>query len=190
MFGFFLIFPHTQSYNETNTKQEYRLWTKELKRRGNKSTRHSPKSVSRSTFYTHFKTKDDVLDSISANIFEHVFSHSLTVEETHDFSKSSIFDYSHLLTHIFYHLHDEKDLITAILASSSKNAFLHDMRLHVMPIIERLISDRLVKRIDVPEKLLKDKVCEDFILSVVYWFENSCAESPEKIKDYFFAMNT
>ncbi|MBQ9276621.1 MAG: TetR/AcrR family transcriptional regulator [Clostridia bacterium] len=146
--------------------------------------------VSRSTFYTHFKTKDDVLDSISANIFEHVFSHSLTVEETHDFSKSSIFDYSHLLTHIFYHLHDEKELITAILASSSRNAFLHDMRLHVMPIIDRLISDRLVKRIDVPEKLLKDKVCEDFILSVVYWFENSCAESPEKIKDYFFAMNT
>ena len=29
--------------------------------------------VSRSTFYTHFKTKEDVLDSISANIFEHVF---------------------------------------------------------------------------------------------------------------------
>ncbi len=146
--------------------------------------------VSRSTFYTHFKTKDDVLDSISANIFDHVFSHSLTVEETHDFSKSSIFDYSHLLTHIFYHLHDEKELITAILASSSRSAFLHDMRLHVMPIIDRLISDRLVKRIDVPEKLLRDKVCEDFILSVVYWFENSCAESPEKIKDYFFAMNT
>ena len=146
--------------------------------------------VSRSTFYTHFKTKEDVLDSISSNIFEHVFSHSLTVEETHDFSKSSIFEYSHLLTHIFYHLHDEKDLITAILASSSRDAFLHDMRLHVMPIVERLINDKLVKSIDVPADLLKNKVCEDFILTVIYWFENDCAESPEHIKDYFFAMNT
>ena len=146
--------------------------------------------VSRSTFYTHFKTKEDVLDSISANIFEHVFSPSLTVEETHDFSKSSIFEYSHLLTHIFYHLHDEKDLITAILASSSRDAFLHDMRLHVMPIVERLINDKLVKSIDVPADLLKNKVCEDFILTVIYWFENDCAESPEHIKDYFFAMNT
>ncbi|MBR4800576.1 MAG: TetR/AcrR family transcriptional regulator [Clostridia bacterium] len=146
--------------------------------------------VSRSTFYSHFRTKEDVLNSISTNIFEHVFSHTLTVEETHDFSRSSIFDYSHLLTHIFYHLHDEEELITAILASSSRDAFLHDMRIHVMPIIDRLISERLVKRLDVPDSLLRQKVCEDFILSVVYWFENSCAESPERIKDYFFAMNT
>ncbi len=144
--------------------------------------------VSRSTFYTHFRTKEDVLDSISANIFEHVFSHSLTVEETHDFSKSSIFDYSHLITHIFYHLHDEKELITAILGSSSRNAFLHDMRESVMPIIERLILDRHVKHLDVPDALLKNKVCEDFILCVIYWFETDCAESPEKIKDYFFSM--
>lgn len=146
--------------------------------------------VSRSTFYTHFRTKDDVLKSISQGIFEHVFSHSLTVEETHDFSKSSIFEYSHLLTHIFYHLHDEKELITAILASESRETFLRDMRLHVMPIIERLINERLVKSINVPDDLLKNKVCEDFILTVVYWFENDCTESPEKIKDYFFNMNT
>ena len=145
--------------------------------------------VSRSTFYTHFRTKEDVLDSISANIFDHVFSHTLTVEETHDFSHSSIFDYSHLITHIFYHLHDEMELITAILASESRDAFLHDMRLHVMPIIERLINENFVRRIDVPAPLLKNKVCEDFILAVVYWFETKCADSPEKIKDYFFAMN-
>ena len=146
--------------------------------------------VSRSTFYTHFRTKEDVLSSISQGIFEHVFSHSLTVEETHDFSKSSIFEYSHLLTHIFYHLHDEKDLITAILASNSKDAFLHDMRSHVIPIVERLIADKMIRPIGVPEALLRQKVCEDFILTVVYWFENDCVESPEKIKDYFFSMNT
>ena len=146
--------------------------------------------VSRSTFYTHFRTKEDVLDSISENIFEHVFSHTLTVEETHDFSHSSIFDYSHLLTHIFYHLHDEEELITAILSSESRDNFLYNMRKNVMPIIERLINERFVKKIDVPDALLKKKVCEDFILTVVYWFETGCAESPERIKDYFFAMNT
>ena len=145
--------------------------------------------VSRSTFYTHFRTKEDVLSSISDSIFHHVFSHSLTVEETHDFSKSNIFEYSHLLTHIFYHLHDEKELITAILSSNSKDAFLHDMRSHVMPIVDRLIADKVIKPLNVPEPLLRQKVCEDFVLSVVYWFENGCEESPERIKDYFFSMN-
>ena len=145
--------------------------------------------VSRSTFYTHFKTKEDLLDSISKNIFDHVFSHSLTVEETHDFSKSSIFEYSHLLTHILYHLHDEKELITAILSSEGRDSFLYNMKENVMPIIERLINDELIKNDNIPTELLKNKVCEDFILCVVYWFSKNCKESPERIKDYFFSMN-
>ena len=74
--------------------------------------------VSRSTFYAHFKTKDEVLISITTMIINHVFSHSLKEETTHDFSKASIFDYTHLVTHTLYHLHDEKKLIEAILASS------------------------------------------------------------------------
>ncbi len=59
-------------------------------------------NISRSTFYAHFKSKEEVLSSINENIFDHVFSHSLKEEATHDFSKSSIFDYNHLLTHILY----------------------------------------------------------------------------------------
>ena len=145
--------------------------------------------VSRSTFYTHFGKKEDVLHSISADIFEHVFSHSLTVERTHDFSKTSIFEYSHLLTHIFYHLHDEKEVITAILSSEGRDIFLNNMRAHVSPIMDRLIGDRIIRRADIPEKLMRAKICESFILCVKYWFDNACFESPEKIRDYFFAMN-
>ena len=105
-------------------------------------------NVSRSTFYMHFKTKEDVLNSISENIFSHVFSHALTVEQTHDFSHSDIFEYSHLITHILYHLHDEKELITAILASESIEPFLDHMRSNVMPIVDRLIKDNLVIRLE------------------------------------------
>ena len=43
--------------------------------------------IGRSTFYCHFKDKNELLLSISRHIFEHVFSHSLKEEATHDFSK-------------------------------------------------------------------------------------------------------
>lgn len=59
--------------------------------------------VARSTFYAHYKTKEDLLKSICSTIFGHVFSHSLEEEKSHDFSKSSMLDYKHFITHIFYH---------------------------------------------------------------------------------------
>ena len=146
-------------------------------------------NISRSTFYLHFKTKEDVLNSISKNIFSHVFSHALTVEQTHDFSHSDIFEYSHLITHILYHLHDEKVLITAILSSESKELFLNQMRKNVMLVVDKLVLDGIMKNKQIPIDLFKAKLCEDFIICVLYWFEHDCYESPEKIKDYYFEMN-
>ena len=42
--------------------------------------------VGRTTFYTHFETKDALLESFCAEIFEHVFSEELNKEKNHDFS--------------------------------------------------------------------------------------------------------
>lgn len=57
-----------------------------------------------------------------------MFSHVLKEEKSHDFSRSSIFDYKHFITHIFYHIKDESRLIHAILLSQSKAIFLDYMR--------------------------------------------------------------
>lgn len=37
--------------------------------------------VARSTFYAHYKTKEELLKSICSTIFGHVFSHSLAEED-------------------------------------------------------------------------------------------------------------
>lgn len=43
-------------------------------------------NIGRSTFYTHFETKDDLLRALCTEIFDHVFSDHLTSESSHDFS--------------------------------------------------------------------------------------------------------
>ena len=73
--------------------------------------------VARSTFYAHYKTKEDLLKSVCTTIFSHVFSHVLKEEKSHDFSRSSIFDYKHFITHIFYHIKDESLGVTAKLGT-------------------------------------------------------------------------
>ena len=44
-------------------------------------------NIGRSTFYSHFETKEELLEEICREMFAHVFSKDLAPEKSHDFSK-------------------------------------------------------------------------------------------------------
>lgn len=68
--------------------------------------------ISRSTFYAHFETKDELLKAMCTDIFNHVFSHDIMSEEHHDFSdKDSLSDH---ITHILCHLREKQQTIKGI----------------------------------------------------------------------------
>lgn len=145
--------------------------------------------VSRSTFYAHFKTKDDVLDSLLRNIFHHVFSHSLHEEESHDFSHESVLEYKHLFTHTLYHLKDEKALVQTILNSACRARFLDEIRKEMTPLIRRVIHEGVIPSKDIPEALQVSATMESFVTLIAFWFQNDCAQTPEELTEYFVALN-
>ena len=145
--------------------------------------------VARSTFYAHYKTKEDLLKSICTTIFGHVFSHSLEEEQSHDFSKSSIFDYKHFITHIFYHLHDEKNLVHAILLSQSKDTFLNFLRGELREFATACVENNFVTGKELPKPLKINSVIENFVLLVEYWNSTAFTDTPERLTEYFLIMN-
>ena len=145
--------------------------------------------VARSTFYAHYKTKEDLLKSVCTTIFSHVFSHVLKEEKSHDFSSSSICDYKHFITHIFYHIKDESRLIHAILLSQSKAIFLDYMREGVREFATACVVNGFVDLKGLPEKLKVRSVIESFILIIEYWSDAGFSDTPEKLTDYFLKLN-
>lgn len=145
--------------------------------------------VARSTFYAHYKTKEDLLKSICSTIFGHVFSHSLEEEKSHDFSKSSMLDYKHFITHIFYHLHDESELLHAILLSQSKDVFLSYLRTELREFATACVENNFVAQKNLPKSLKINSVIENFVLLVEYWDETAFTDTPERLTEYFIQMN-
>lgn len=146
--------------------------------------------IARSTFYAHYKTKEDLLHSICRTIFVHVFSHTLEEEKSHDFSKTSIFEYKHFITHIFYHIHDERDLITAIFSSQSVSVFLDYIREELRPFAETCVKSEYVGRKNVPDDLQINSVIENFIVIVNYWILSNFTQAPEVLTEYFITVNS
>ena len=140
--------------------------------------------ISRSTFYAHFKAKDDLLLYVTNHIFDHVFSKSLEEEKTHDFSKDTFLNYRHLIEHIFYHVQDEKELFKGILKSNGTETFMNEFRKQLFKLIDSYYSNYPYNE-KIPLELKKALAVEDIIVILNYWIENDFKETPEEVADNF-----
>ena len=137
-------------------------------------------NVGRSTFYSHFETKDELLRAMCTDIFDHVFSDHLTSEKTHDFSLTGK-DLKGEITHVLYHLQDNKATVRSILSCESGEMFMRYFKEY----LEKLFKDE-VTRISsgVPKDYMLSLVVCDFAETVRWWMKND-RYSPEEIAGFF-----
>jgi len=140
--------------------------------------------ISRSAFYAHFKSKEEVLLSITSDIFDHVFSRHLEGEKTHDFLQSSILDYWEYIEHYLYHLQDEKELISAILSNSCRPIVLQETKEKIAPLAMIIIGEQKDRFEGLPSSLSADMMTETIIKATEYWLKDGCKETPETIVEY------
>jgi len=136
-------------------------------------------NIGRSTFYAHFETKDDLLNVLCADIFEHVFSEHLHEEYDHDFSlagKGLIPE----LTHILYHLNDNRGYIRGILACESGEVFMRYFKDNLETVFKRELPE--VPE-GVPEDYYLHHLVSGFSDTVRWWMSNK--GTPEEIVQYF-----
>lgn len=79
-------------------------------------------NIGRSTFYSHFETKDDLLKEICRELFDHIFSNDLNRECSKVFENSKK-NPKILITHILYHLKENREKIVKVLSCESNEHF-------------------------------------------------------------------
>ena len=135
--------------------------------------------VGRTTFYTHFETKDDLLKSLCSEIFDHVFSENLGKELTHDFSEEH--DTKARITHILYHLQEHMEYLPGILSGESGEVFMRVFKEHLKGVFAHAGESA---RPSVPQEYLLNHMVCDFAETVRWWSQNN-TYTPEEISSFF-----
>lgn len=137
-------------------------------------------NVGRSTFYSHFETKDDLLAAISDDLFNHVFIIQ-GKGENHEHSESCTL--KEQLAHFAYHA-KTNPFYNELLTSSSSSLFYDHLKKRLIA----YLGDELhFKNTSVPRAFLAESVVSGFLNILSYWLKDGMKESPEELESYFEA---
>ncbi len=141
--------------------------------------------VGRSTFYAHFETKDELLRQMCALLFEHILAEGGSGEAGHDFSRMPKSPGA-LLTHVLYHLRDNKTHLLAVLDCGRNEVFRQSFQGYVRQLLRPCIRREEQCRQELPpEDFILNHMACSFTAMVQWWAKNKFRYSPEQMARYF-----
>ena len=141
-------------------------------------------NVGRSTFYSHFETKDALLKEMCTDIFDHIFSHELHSETSHDFS-SSDHGLREKITHLLYHLKDNRGNVLGVLSGESGDLFMRYFKEYLVTMFEQY-PDSI--RQDVPKEFALNYLTGSLAEAVRWWIGSKMEMPPEKLADNYLKL--
>lgn len=125
--------------------------------------------VGRSTFYSHYESKELLLDELCQKLFHHLF------ERTQYLSPQ---DY---LAHIFQHFKKNQDHVTSLLLSKN-DYFIRQLRKELEHDVYPMVADELIQsHPNIPHSYLKHLVITNFIETLTWWLKKGKSYSEQEV---------
>ena len=140
--------------------------------------------VGRSTFYSHFETKDALLREMCTDIFDHVFSSELHSEQSHDFSASD-HGLKEKITHLLYHLRDNRENVLGVLSGESGELFMRYFKEYLRVMFGQY-PERFRK--DVPREFTLNHLVGSFAEAVKWWSGTKMEMEPEEVAENYLKL--
>jgi len=136
--------------------------------------------IGRSTFYAHFETKDDLLQDMCQDMFDHIFEGVNELCETHAGLETA--DLAGKLAHLLYHLRDTHKGVCGKLVKEGEPHFTAYFDQQLSVLIER---EAPASPAGVPLRLAVEVRVAAFLRTVSWWFENGATDTPEDLAHWF-----
>lgn len=136
--------------------------------------------VGRSTFYAHFETKDDLLDEMCREMFDHVFEGVNEYCVTHP--KLATESLEGKLAHLLYHLRDAHSGVCGKLIQEGEPHFTSYFESRLATLLER---NDPASPDGMPQDLKRVILVAGFSHTVTWWFSRGAQERPEQVAKWF-----
>lgn len=144
-------------------------------------------NIGRSTFYSHFTSKDDLLEAVCQHLFEHVFldaSYKEYNKHAWDLEKDSLVD---RMTHLFHHFkaNDEKILTLFKLNDDYfRRSLRHQLDQHLAP----AIRETYFAQSTLPDSLITHHIVSCFIACLNWWLHSAPDRTAEEMSHYYLEL--
>ena len=132
--------------------------------------------VGRSTFYSHYESKELLLDELCRYLFHHLFEReeNITTEA--------------YLAHIFSHFKKNQDHVSSLLLSKN-DYFLRQLQKelehHVYPMVE---ADLQIIHPKIPSSYLQHFVVSHFIETLSWWLKKGKAYNEQEVFQFYLEI--
>ena len=132
--------------------------------------------VGRSTFYSHYESKELLLDELCQKLFHHLF------ERAEHLSPQ---DY---LAHIFQHFKKNQDHVTSLLLSKN-DYFIRQLQKELEHDVYPMVADELIKsHPTIPHSYLKHLVVSHFIETLSWWLKKGKSYTEQEVIQFYLEI--
>jgi AcrR family transcriptional regulator len=140
-------------------------------------------NVGRSTFYSHFRDKEDLLFSGFDELAHDLNRHMRSQDAVDD-------DQGHLLHSLefFIHAYSNKELYMAMTESGGGELLLDIARQHMQDHIEAHLNQFPIIGEEIPLPVITNFLAGSLLSMIIWWLEQKMPYTPEEMDDMFNAL--
>lgn len=143
-------------------------------------------NIGRSTFYSHFTSKDDLLTAVCQHLFDHVFVTASYAEHRLDENNTKNFEDSlaDRVAHLFYHFKQNDDKVLTLFRLND-DYFRRNLREQLAQHLSPAVKDYFFKGSQLPPLLLQQHIISTFITCLSWWLRDAPEKSTEEMSQFF-----
>lgn len=144
--------------------------------------------VGRTTFYSHFETKDYLLKDLCEELFSHIIDTAMGLPHGHyHYSCGSTTD--SVFLHLIRHLQENDRNIIELLSSQNNEIFLRYFKENLKKLIVTQYAEKgLLNNSKLPQDFLVNHISSSFVETVNWWISGNMKQAPEQLTEMFLSV--
>jgi AcrR family transcriptional regulator len=142
-------------------------------------------NVGRSTFYSHFVSKDELLENSIENLMSMLDLHLSYINNNGKRRLIAVEEF-------FKHIKENNRLMRSLIKGKSADLFVDKVQTHLNKNIETQLSQQFTDAKDptIPLPILINFISSTLISLLKWWLENKMKYTPEQMEQYFHKLVT